>query len=152
MHPPACRARAEGKHKVRVPVILTCLFTVGLPAIPVAEQLTLVCIFEGSERPGPEREKDVNQIWIDTDLPAVELRVAQTMGTKNALYFGFRNRQAKGMTDDKILLYSLGSKISMAAIRMGTSTAIVLDRLSGSMVWSLAEETGSRAYRYKCKP
>jgi hypothetical protein len=71
--------------------------------------------FEGSERPGAEREKDVNQIHIDTDLPSVELRVAQTMGTSSPVYFGFLNRQAKGMTDDKVYLYFLGSKMSMAA-------------------------------------
>src|SRR5262249_20292388 len=122
------------------------------PAGAIAEQLTLACSFEGSERRGAEREKDVNQIWIDTDLPAVELRVAQTMGTSNEVYFGYRNRSAKGMTDDKILLYSLGAKMSMAAIRLGVPTSIVLDRLSGSMVWSWADESGSRAYRYKCKP
>jgi hypothetical protein len=55
------------------------------------------------------------------------------------------------MTDDKVLLHFLGSKMSMAAIRMGTPMSIVLDRLSGSMVWSWADETGSRAYRYLCK-
>ncbi len=130
---------------------MSCFFTIGFPAITIAEQLTLACIFEGSESPGLEREKDVNQIWIDTDFPAVELRVAQTMGTKNALYFGFRNRRANGMTDDRIQLSWVGSKISMAAIRLGSPTAIVLDRQSGSMVWSLVEERGSRAYRYKCK-
>jgi hypothetical protein len=75
--------------------------------------LTLPCKFEGSERLGSEREKDVNQIYVDTDIPVVELRVAQTMGTL---------------------------------------MSIVLDRLSGSMVWSWADETGSRAYRYLCKP
>ena len=121
------------------------------PALAVAEQFTLACVFEGSERRGPEREKDVNQIWIDTDVPAVELRVAQTMGTNNEVYIGYRNRQAKGMTDDKILLYFLGSKMSMAAIRLGVPTSIVLDRLSGWMVWSWADESGSRAYRYRCK-
>jgi hypothetical protein len=117
----------------------------------MAEKITLVCKFEGSERSGFEREKDVNQILIDTDLPSVELRVAQTMGTANEIYFGYRNRPAKGMTDDKILLHFVGSKISMAAIRLGVPTAIVLDRLSGTMVWSWADESGSRAYRYKCK-
>jgi hypothetical protein len=55
------------------------------------------------------------------------------------------------MTDDKVMLYFLGSKMSMAAIRMGVPMSIVLDRLSGSMVWSWADETGSRAYRYRCK-
>src|SRR5215207_11100304 len=69
------------------------------------------------------------------------------MGTTAPIYFGFRNRQAKGMTDDKVLLHFLGSKMSMAAIRMGTPMSIVLDRLSGSMVWSWPDETGSRAYR-----
>jgi hypothetical protein len=28
------------------------------PAVAVAEQFTLACVFEGSERRGPEREKD----------------------------------------------------------------------------------------------
>jgi len=72
------------------------------------------------------------------------------MGTSNEIYFGYRNRPAKGMTDDKILLHFVGSKISMAAIRLRVPTAIVLDRLSGTMV-SWADESGSRAYRYKCK-
>jgi len=121
------------------------------PTFSWAEQLTLPCKFEGSERLGAEREKDVNQIYVDTDLPVVELRIAQTMGTANEIYFGYRNRPAKGMADDKVLLYFLGSKMSMAAIRLGVPTSIVLDRLSGTMVWSWADETGSRAYRYLCK-
>ena len=74
------------------------------------------------------------------------------MGTSNPVTFGFRNRKAHGMTDDRVLLNFLGSKMSMAAIRLGVPTSIVLDRVSGSMVWSLADETGSRAYRYKCHP
>ena len=132
--------------------LLMAISTLTGPTFSWAEQLTLPCKFEGSERPGAEREKDVNQIYIDTDLPAVELRVAQTMGTTDQIYFGFRNRQARGMTDDKVLLHFLGSKMSMAAIRMGVPMSIVLDRLSGSMVWSWADETGPRAYRYRCKP
>jgi hypothetical protein len=117
-----------------------------------SEELTLRCKFEGSARPGPEREKEVNQIFIDTQLPAVELRIAQTMGTSNPVYFGFRNREAKGMTDDRILLYFLGSKMSMAAIRLGVPNSIVLDRVSGSMVWAMADGSASQAYRFKCTP
>jgi hypothetical protein len=36
-----------------------------------SEELTLRCKFGGSARPGSEREKEVNQIFIDTELPAV---------------------------------------------------------------------------------
>ncbi|RZN31252.1 hypothetical protein [Bradyrhizobium sp. Leo121] len=97
-------------------ILLIAVAALTGPNSSWAEQLTLPCKFEGSERRGAEREKDVNQIYIDTELPAVELRVAQTMGTSDQVYFGFRNRQAKGMTDDKVLLYFLGSKMSMAAI------------------------------------
>jgi hypothetical protein len=128
-------------------VVAVCFSTTAL-----SEELTLACKFEGSERPGLEREKEVNQIYIDSQLPAVELRIAQTMGTSNPVTFGFRNRKAHGMTDDRVLLNYLGSKMSMAAIRLGVPTSIVLDRVSGSMVWSLADETGSRAYRYNCRP
>jgi hypothetical protein len=105
-------------------VAMLCVSTGAL-----SEELTLVCQFVGSERPGLEREKEVNQLYIDTELPAVELRIAQTMGTSKPFYFGFRNRKVNGMTDDKILLYFLGS-----------------------MVWAGADESGSRAYRYKCGP
>jgi hypothetical protein len=77
--------------------------------------------------------------------------IASSVGHQLCGDFRHRNRQAKGMTDDKVLLHFLGSKMSMAAIRMGTPMSIVLDRLSGSMVWSWADETGSRAYRYLCK-
>jgi hypothetical protein len=56
------------------------------------------------------------------------------------------------MTEDKILLYFLGSKMSMAAIKLGIPTSIVLDRISGSMVWAWADERGPRAYRYVCRP
>jgi hypothetical protein len=92
-------------------VVLLCLSTGAF-----SEELTLSCKFEGSARPGSEREGEINQIFIDTESPAVELRIAQTMGTSNPIYFGFRNRQAKGMTDDRISLYFLGPKMSMAAI------------------------------------
>jgi hypothetical protein len=135
-----------------ITAILCIVFVVSCSTEAISEQITIACKFVGSERPGLERAKDVNQIYIDTDLPAVELRVSQTMGTPDQLSFGFRNRQVKGMTDDKILLYFLGAKMSMAAIRLGVPTAIVLDRLSGSMVWSWADESGSWVYRYRCKP
>ncbi|MDE5454160.1 hypothetical protein GWE18_15130 [Bradyrhizobium sp. CSA112] len=137
---------------MKTAALLGLVLSITISSVAGAEKLTLACRFEGSERPGPEREKNVNQLHVDTDLPVVELRVAQTMGTSNEVYFGYRNRPAKGMTDDKILLYFLGSKMSMAAIRLGVPTSIVLDRLSGSMVWSWADETGSRAYRYRCEP
>jgi hypothetical protein len=117
-----------------------------------SEELTLGCKFEGSARPGPEREREINQIFIDTELPAVELRIAQTMGTSHPVRFGFRNREAKGMTDDRILLYFLGSKMSMAAIRLGVPNSIVLDRVSGSMVWAMVDGSASQAYRFRCTP
>jgi hypothetical protein len=122
------------------------------PVLCWAEQLVIACKFEGSEQRGVEREKGVNQIYIDTDLPAVELRVAQIIGTADPLYFSFRNRKTRGMADDRILLHFLGSKMSMAALRMGVPMSIVFDRLSGAMVWSWADETGSCAYRYRCLP
>jgi hypothetical protein len=96
--------------------------------------LTLACKFEGSEQPGIEREKEVNQIYVDTDLPAVELRVAQTMGTSDPTYFGFRNRKTRGMADDQIMLYFLGSKMSMAAMRMAYRCRSSLIAFSGA--WS----------------
>ena len=107
-------------------VVAHCFSTTAL-----WEELTLACKFEGSERPGLEREKEVNQIYIDSQLPAVELRIAQTMGTSDPVTFGFRNRKAHRMTDDRVLLNYLGSKMSMAAIRLGVPTSIVLDRVSG---------------------
>jgi hypothetical protein len=76
-------------------VVALSIMLIAGPTASWAEQLTLPCKFEGSERPGAEREKDVNQIYIDTDLPAVELRVAQTLGTTDQIYFGFRNRQLR---------------------------------------------------------
>jgi hypothetical protein len=131
---------------------VTFLVLTIFPSVAVSEQITLDCKFEGSETRGREREKDVNQIFIDTDVPAVELRIAQTMGTANQVHFGYRDREVKGTTEDKILLYFLGSKMSMAAIKLGIPTSIVLDRISGSMVWAWADERGPRAYRYVCRP
>jgi hypothetical protein len=131
---------------------LTSAVALCVTAVPAfADQVTLACKFEGSERQGPDRETEINQIFIDTDSPAVELRIAQTMGTSKQVYFGYRNRKAKGLTDDKVLLYFVGSKMSMAAIRLGVPTSIVLDRVSGSMVWAWADQAGSRAYRFNCK-
>jgi hypothetical protein len=134
---------------------LSTLIVIALLCVSTAassEELTLRCKFEGSARPGPNREKEVNQIFIDTELPAVELRIAQTMGTSDAVYYGFRNREAKGMTADRILLYFLGSKMSMAAIRLGVPNSIVLDRVSGSMVWAMVDGSASQAYHFKCTP
>ncbi|NPU14123.1 hypothetical protein HL667_23240 [Bradyrhizobium sp. 83012] len=125
---------------------------IACPTAPMSEQLTLACRFEGSEPRISDVQKDVNQLYIDTDTPMIELRIAQTMGTANPAYWTYRTRSAKGMTDDKVFLYFVGSKMSMAALRLGVPTAIVLDRLSGSMVWSWADESGSFVYRYGCKP
>jgi hypothetical protein len=86
---PTGRARAESKDEMKTATaVLSLLLVTIFPTVAMPEQITLACKFEGSERRGPEREKDVNQLYIDTDVPAVELRIAQTMGTaKRGLFW-----------------------------------------------------------------
>jgi len=105
-------------------------------------KLTLACKFEGSNALDRSVKRTSIKILVDTETPNVELRIAQSMGTANGSYFSYRNRQTKRMTEDKMLLNVVGSKMSMAAIRLGVPTSIVLDRLSGAMVWARAEENG----------
>jgi hypothetical protein len=50
---------------------------------------TLSCTFENGSYGG---EHDVNQVFIDTDRPLVELRVAQTIGTKNEHNWTYENK------------------------------------------------------------
>ena len=52
----------------RAAALIIMLVSINSPTFSWAEQLTLPCKFEGSERLGAEREKDVNQIYVDTDI------------------------------------------------------------------------------------
>ena len=107
-----------------------------------------MCEFEGSERTDPEREKEINQVIIDTAAPMVDLRISQTMGTAEEINFLFSNDQGTG---DRLVVTTNGTKIAAAGIRAGVATTFALDLVSGAFVWAWAEGSGSRAYRYQCR-
>ena len=114
-----------------------------------AETIVLTCEFEGSERTGPEREKEINQVIVDTTVPAIDLRISQTMGTTEEVNFLFSSNDQG--TGDRLVLTTNGSKIAAAGIRAGVANSFALDLVSGAFVWAWAEESGSRAYRYHCR-
>lgn len=137
---------------IRRRVIVLACAAAFYSTLTSAETITLTCKFEGSDQANTQREiQDVNQLFIDSEVPMVELRVAQTMGTNNPMYFGFTNRTARGATDDQIRMIFLGAKVSVAAIRLGIPSSIVLNRISGMLVWSGVDDQGARSYRYHCK-
>jgi hypothetical protein len=71
----------------RISIIIDAF--VVLSASPAsAEKLTLACTFEGGTST-TGWEPDVNQAIFDTDRPRVDLRIAQTMETKNPVGFYF---------------------------------------------------------------
>ena len=110
-----------------------------------AERLTLVCSFEsGAGKVSYERQ--VNQILIDTELPKIDLRVAQTMGTSNPINYTYENIAGK---HDSIKLVSNGPTIAMAAIRYGDAVLINYDRTTGILNWAFAD--GSSSFRYTCR-
>jgi hypothetical protein len=81
-------AGAEGEAKMKIAVIVSLvLFATCYPTLAVSEQITLACKFEGSERPGPEREKDVNQIrnHPSEKCPTVITESANSHGVNNPL-------------------------------------------------------------------
>ena len=129
----------------------TILATISLAFIQSvsAETIVLACEFEGSERTGPEREKEINQVIVDTTVPAIDLRISQTMGTTEEVNFLFSSNDQG--TGDRLVLTTNGSKIAAAGIRAGVATSFALDLVSGAFVWAWAEESGSRAYRYHCR-
>ena len=115
---------------------------VVLSALPAsAEKLTLACTFESGSL---GRERAVNQVFIDTDRPQVDLRVAQTMGTNNQLDFTYDNNAER---KHSIQMVSEGSKISVAAIRFGYAVIISFDRTTGLLIWAFADVS----FRYKCR-
>jgi hypothetical protein len=111
-----------------------------------AQKLTLACTFENGDG-NIGRARDVNQVFIDTERPQVDLRVAQTVATSNPVDWSFQNDVA---FKDSIQLVSEGSEISVAAIRFGYAVVISLDRTTGLLNWVFAD--GSRSFRYKCRP
>ena len=92
------------------------------------------------------RERDVNQVLIDTERPEVDLRIAQTMGTNDPINWMHKNDAA---LKDSIHLVSDGSKISVAAIRFGYAIVISFDGITGLLNWTFAD--GSRSFRYRCR-
>jgi hypothetical protein len=126
--------------------IVTGIAFVVLSAPPAsAEKLTLACTLEsGTHATG--WEPDVNQVIFDTDRPRVDLRIAQTMGTKNPVDITFENNAER---KDSIQMVSEGSKISVAAIRLGNAVLINFDRITGVLNWTMGD--GSSSFRYKCR-
>ena len=128
--------------------IITGVVYVGIVLSPrpaSAEKLTLACTFEDGEG-NVGRERDVNQVFIDTERPQVDLRIAQTMGTNDQIDWSFQN---DAVLKDNIQLVSEGSKISVVAIRFGYAILINFDRVTGLLNWMFAD--GSRAFRYRCR-
>jgi hypothetical protein len=87
-----------------------------------AEKLTLACTFESGSFC---RERDVNQVFIDTDRPQIDLRVAQTMGTATPYNWLCENNMER---KDSIRMVSVGSRISVAAIYTGHAVVVSFDR------------------------
>jgi hypothetical protein len=83
---------------LRAAALIIMLVSINSPTFSWAEQLTLPCKFEGSERLGAEREKDVNQIYVDTDIPVVELRGADDGNNRPNL---FRLSQSASQGNDR---------------------------------------------------
>jgi hypothetical protein len=131
--------------RMRIKIItgVVCVAIVLSPQPASAEKLTLACTFENGDF---GRERDINQILIDTEHPEVDLRIAQTMGTNDPVNWMHRNDAA---LNDSIHLVSEGSKISVAAIRFGYAIVINFDRVTGLLNWTFAD--GSRAFRYRCR-
>jgi hypothetical protein len=74
----------------RISIIIGAFVVLSAPPAS-AEKLTLACTFDGGSF---GRERDVNQVFIDTDRPQVDLRIAQTMGTNNPVDWTFQNDTA----------------------------------------------------------
>ena len=126
--------------RIRIIAGVICAFVLSPPSAS-AEKLTLACTFESGSL---GRERAVNQVFIDTDRPQVDLRVAQTMGTNNQVDFTYENNAER---KDSIPMVSEGTKISVAAIRFGYAVIISFDRTTGLLIWAFAD--GS--FRYKCR-
>jgi hypothetical protein len=122
---------------------IICAF-VALSTPPAsAERLTLACAFESGSS---DMRRDVNQVVFDTDRPQVDLRVAQTMGTNIPVDYTFENNAA---SKDSVQLVSEGSKISVAAIRVGHAVAISFDRITGLLNWVFADDG---TFSFRCHP
>jgi len=56
-----------------------------------AETLTLTCKFEGSDQANTQREiQDVNQLFIDSEVPLLNFALRKPWGPNNPMYFGLQ--------------------------------------------------------------
>jgi len=116
-------------------VIAAALLALTSPPA-LAEKWTISCTFEiGS---GGE-EHEVNQLFIDTDRPLVELRVAQTMGTKNERKWTYENKPDRSIRF--VTQAPWGPWIGFAATRSGLAVVIGFNKGTGRLNWIFADGT-----------
>jgi len=129
--------------KLQMVIAAAQLALTSAPAL--AEKWTLSCTFENGSY---GREHAVNQVFIDTDRPLVELRVAQTqaMGT-NSERWTYENKA------DRSIRFATqapwGPWIGFAATRSGLAVVIGFNKGTGQLNWIFADGT---SYQYRCKP
>ena len=134
--------REDAVKKFQMVIAAALLALTSPPAL--AEKWTLSCTFENGSYGG---EHDVNQVFIETDRPLVELRVAQTMGTKNERKWTYENKADRSIRF--VTQAPWGPCIGFAATRSGLAVVIGFNKGTGQLNWIFADGT---SYQYRCKP
>ena len=83
---------------MKVAAIVGCATWLLVSSPTRAEEITLACSFVGGERSQADQETLINQVVVNSDLPRIDLRVAETMGTTQPIDYTFMRRPTQGDT------------------------------------------------------
>lgn len=122
------------------------------PSALAADPLILSCKFvDGS--PGGRHAASVNQIAIDRDLPSIELRAAETIGTENPINYTFINAPSTMINPQGDTLVIQRHPLATAAggVRYGSPFAIRFNETTQTLVWQYIDGDLPEFARFQCR-
>ena len=107
-----------------------------------ADPLILSCEFiDGSQ--GGRRAAGVNQVAIDREVPSIEFRAAETIGTENPVNYSFVNARSTMINPqgDTLVIQRHPLAIAAGGVRFGSPFAIRFNETNQTLSGSISMET-----------
>ena len=93
---------------------------------------------------------EVDRIIINTDLPKVELQVANTMETNLPINWVYEKGGAEG--NDELVIVQSSRALAIAARRYGAAVTLTLDEVTGKLRWTyVGQPEGNYTYLFACR-
>lgn len=134
----------------RLGLLLAAIVCSGTTA--AGDPLILSCKFiDGSQ--GGRHAAGVNQIAIDRDVPSIEFRAAETIGTENPVNYSFVNarRTMINPQGDTLVIQRHPLAIAAGGVRFGSPFAIRFNETNQTLVWQYIDGDIPEFARFKCR-